>query len=865
METPNSGHANFGRNVFKIGGCDVLFPSGRKPYGTQLSMMDKIIRSISQKEHALLESPTGTGKSLALLCGALAWQAAEKEALRKAAEADNASKAPRTKIVKNADTKVETKTDTKAEKLEIPPEPKRTLGFFKAKSMSSGSTATVKSQPAKVEVAYDSDDPDDDFKPAKKRKSDEALKKRGSEKLLNSEQSGISPPSSGTKQQPMEVEDESVQDFKSEKPKKAEKPEKSEKTEKYERAEKQTKKSMQPPKIYFGSRTHSQIAQLVRELKSTPYRPKMCVLASREHYCIHPKVSKSPFKTIECKQLVDESPRGCSFKKKDTKLSNSEEISEGGSLEVWDIEDFVSLGRSMKACPYFASHLIAADAELIFCPYNYLLDPTVRDAMHINVENAVVIIDEAHNIEDVARTSASFDFDLKNLEDVHLQTTNLLETELGKLYQPMHDIADGLLKHAAHAVENLKPTQFEQSSSVWSGQELLGVLTKMNITTETHLIMKKAWLKILEESEGTEPRLQLKANGKALFYDLFYLFGFLFADNHKFVNDYHMVVQQTARSAPDEPKTWAYTMSFWSMNPAVAFRDLKSARSIILTSGTLAPTSSFATELDCEFKHQLEASHIIQSHQIWVGNLLKGVNSEGKLVALNGSFKSSDSLIYQDSLGEVLLEHCRVIPDGVLVFFPSYSLLEKLLNRWKSTGAFRNLSAVKKVFVEPQRQKEGEFNRIMNEYYETIRKKSAEQTGGLFFAVCRGKVSEGIDFTDANCRAVIVVGVPYPLVNDLKVVLKKKHNDQKFSTDKRRLSGPAWYTQQAFRAVNQALGRCIRHANDYGAIILLDERYQQKDHVGSLSRWIRANLKGFERPEASIESLRKFFEQFPQT
>ena len=36
--------------------------------------MDKLIRAIDKKEHALLEAPTGCGKTLALLCGALAWQ-----------------------------------------------------------------------------------------------------------------------------------------------------------------------------------------------------------------------------------------------------------------------------------------------------------------------------------------------------------------------------------------------------------------------------------------------------------------------------------------------------------------------------------------------------------------------------------------------------------------------------------------------------------------------------------------------------------------------------------------------------------------------------------------------------------------------
>ena len=41
-----------------------------------------------------------------------------------------------------------------------------------------------------------------------------------------------------------------------------------------------------------------------------------------------------------------------------------------------------------------------------------------------------------------------------------------------------------------------------------------------------------------------------------------------------------------------------------------------------------------------------------------------------------------------------------------------------------------------------------------------------------------------------------------------------------------RLSGQEWYSQQATRAVNQAMGRVIRHRHDYGAIILADERFR---------------------------------------
>jgi Rad3-related DNA helicase len=45
------------------------------------------------------------------------------------------------------------------------------------------------------------------------------------------------------------------------------------------------------------------------------------------------------------------------------------------------------------------------------------------------------------------------------------------------------------------------------------------------------------------------------------------------------------------------------------------------------------------------------------------------------------------------------------------------------------------------------------------------------------FAVFRGKISEGIDLSDELCRAVVVVGVPFPPVKDLKVLNKREYLD----------------------------------------------------------------------------------------
>ena len=40
-------------------------------------------------------------------------------------------------------------------------------------------------------------------------------------------------------------------------------------------------------KIFYTSRTHSQVAQMVASLRKTSYRPRMAVLGSRAKLCIH--------------------------------------------------------------------------------------------------------------------------------------------------------------------------------------------------------------------------------------------------------------------------------------------------------------------------------------------------------------------------------------------------------------------------------------------------------------------------------------------------------------------------------------------------------------------------------------------------
>ncbi len=61
---------------------------------------------------------------------------------------------------------------------------------------------------------------------------------------------------------------------------------------------------------------------------------------------------------------------------------------------VWDIEDMVQLGKKVGGCPYYAARKLYEGAEVIFAPYNYIIDPVIRKVLDINLKNSIIILDE---------------------------------------------------------------------------------------------------------------------------------------------------------------------------------------------------------------------------------------------------------------------------------------------------------------------------------------------------------------------------------------------------------------------------------------------------------------------------------------
>jgi regulator of telomere elongation helicase 1 len=206
-------------------------------------------------------------------------------------------------------------------------------------------------------------------------------------------------------------------------------------------------------------------------------------------------------------------------------------------------------------------------------------------------------------------------------------------------------------------------------------------------------------------------------------------------------------------------------------------------------------------------------------------------------------------------LGNSLLTIVKTTPDGMLIFFSSYALMNKVKILWENLLIMNKIEYHKKVYFEPKNS--SELAKI-REDYET---KVNSGRGAVLIGVCRGKISEGLDFSDKAARCVVVVGIPFSQITDPRITYKRSDLSQKKRFGISHINGQEWYEQEAARATNQAIGRVIRHINDYGLILLVDQRFSDIKVKKYRSKWLRDIQTNFKDFEKAKDDITKFFEE----
>ncbi|KAF5308905.1 hypothetical protein FQR65_LT00605 [Abscondita terminalis] len=779
---------------------------------------------IENGQLGIFQSPTGTGKSLSIICGALRWLKDHNERERNEIT-DNI------KSIEKSISKLGSKTDdwitAQAEEIEL------TRKLNKLKIYQNNITE------------YD-------------KKIDKLSQKRKQKKHVVVDNTSLQAGSNFE-----EDEDEMLLEEVTE-------------TEEGVSDEEDDREKYAPVKILICSRTHSQLSQLVGEIVKSPFasNTRTVSLASRQNYCINPTIMKLKNLSLinercldmqsKSKKSVKTDPDGKVLKKQKSssqcpynKQQNIDDLKDVTLQEIHDVEDLITQGRQLHACPYYASRTAASDAQIVLLPYNTLLHKSTRDASGIRLKNNVVIIDEAHNLLEALAQMYSTEITYKQLDETqqrlknykqkyskrfsayNLLCINQLLYIISSLIRLLDKLSQGNSQSEVYTVENFVLTAEIDNYNLF---KLLKFCWDTKISNKLHsfsmkfplqppTVEKSTRTKVQEflrsiENKNKEEPVQEGENAKIIpaytGNPLLSFISFIEALTSAY-EDGRIIFYKS-----DDKKQ--NKLQFLLLNPTQHFKDIvQDARTVIVAGGTMKPIAEFRNRLFVgsgalpERIVEFSCDHIIPPENILPLVVTKGEKNEELLFNFETRFKMGTCIKH------VLQEVCDLVKGGIVVFFPSYKY---------ESWVHQQLSGVnfgKPLFREPQDS--GSVDTVLVAYANAIQK--VNSSGAILFSVVGGKLSEGLNFSDDLGRCVVVVGLPYANLYSPELKEKMSYLDKTEGKG----AGQQFYEALCMKSVNQCIGRAVRHKNDYACVLLLDVRYDRPTRKNSLPGWIKRSIR----------------------
>ncbi|NWZ03946.1 DDX11 helicase, partial [Loxia curvirostra] len=670
-------------------------------------------------------------------------------------------------------------------------------------------------------------------------------------------------------------------------------------------------------KIYYCSRTHSQLSQFVREVQKSPFGKdtRLVSLGSRQNLCVNEEVRR-----LGALQLINDR---CMEMQKNKHEKKSNEENEGKKrrvsrtvcpfysfeqmqflrdevlVEVKDIEQLVSLGRETKACPYYGSRFAIPAAQLVVLPYQMLLHEPTRNAAGIKLKDQVVIIDEAHNLIDTITCIHSAEVSGSQLCCAHSQLSQYMERyrkhlkakNLMYIKQILYLLEQFVAMLGGNVNQNPGSQAVSQTGTVLKSindflfqSQIDNInLFKVQRYCEKSLISRKLFgfveryggpasavktnkenqkvaglqdfLLTLQQGSDKEgdPPVEAEHDQLRTASPLMQIEGFLSAltnanqDGRVILNRQGTVGQSS--------------LKFLLLNPAVHFaKVVEECRAVIIAGGTMQPVADFREQLLCcagvdpARIMEFSCGHVIPPENILPIILCSGPSNQ----QLEFTYQTRDLPQMMDETGRILCNLCNVIPGGVVCFFPSYEYEKQVYGHWEKSGLLSRLAARKKIFQEPK--KANQVEQVLVEYAKCIKRCSqtgGQMTGALLLSVVGGKMSEGINFSDDLGRCVIMVGMPYPNIKSPELQEKMTWLDKTMPRAGGQAPSRVLIENLCMKAVNQSIGRAIRHQKDFASILLLDHRYARPAIFNKLPQWIRERTQVKPAFGSAFAELRK--------
>ena len=489
-----------------------------------------------------------------------------------------------------------------------------------------------------------------------------------------------------------------------------------------------------------------------------------------------------------------------------------------------DAEDLIIFCKEHKFCPYFLSKFLLEAMKVIICNYQWIFNPFIRESflefIGQELQNCILVLDECHNIIDVATEINS-----KKITPYSLRIC-LKDLEMYRSPILMQSFVKILLDQLRVKKKNLRL----EEKALEPDKLLISIYKKLgfsdlngfkNFIEELHDFSVSIHEEKLANGEISRDFVGSLAEFWLKWLETYWLENYFFCYNVKANKGKRLISLEIVALDPRE----------------IVIPILKKGYTCLNLSGTVNPyvynNLMGLNECGKSYKGIIADSPFSNKN-------IKAIITEG----VDTKRDSRTPTMFKkmtEKIDEVL--HCT--PANIGIFCASYKILKGLLTNGLETVVKKNK---KRLFIEESGLSASENALLVDDY-----KSMATNGGAVLLGVCGGRNSEGEDYPGDLMNSVIIAGFPYHLPTP-RVEAKIKYYDKVFNRQ-------GWnfaYLYPAVQRANQASGRPIRKISDKGAIIFMDSRFKAK--YKWISDWIRKELEIIpDKPNAILQNLHSFW------
>lgn len=499
-------------------------------------------------------------------------------------------------------------------------------------------------------------------------------------------------------------------------------------------------------------------------------------------------------------------------------------------------ETLIALSKKHRLCPFEFALSLMPTTDVVICDYNYVFNPRVRfqNTLDDPEHRYTLLVDEAHNLARRAREMFSGVLTKSTLVKLHggltgaraffmrdrasfKKTINTLERLIRTLdrYGELLDIEDDTLleNELFKALQPYQPVKREAFLATKTTPEnILGDVTALS-GLMTRLLMD------YPEFSGRQ----------ALMLPYFDLLFF-----QRVSERYYDEAYITTWRKSDQGEIFVTQLA---LDASRHLTDLYYNRSpVVFFSATLSPLPYYTNLLDAHAA--MDKPEIVQ--------LKSPFPDERRLVICY----EAHSLRYQDrsrsygAIARFILEMARTRKGNTLVFSPSFSYQRQLVRSLAELDA-KDIDFV----VQPAKMTEAQKNKFLGYFQKKHHDKSL-----VGLTVIGSLLNEGIDLVGQELTGVVVIGTGIPGLSPERDILRQYYDGK---------TGQGFqyaYTWPGFNRVTQAVGRLIRSEEDFGYVILIDDRYGRPDYMALIpEEWHATHT---DSSEECLELLQSFWKNF---